>query len=74
MPLVAEGMPKGKTFFYGVLSGAVEPIAALVTILAANAVIPVLPSLRTKSFAEELSVSLESLACTRIHSMIQKEV
>ena len=40
MPLLAEGMPKGKTFLYGVLSGAVEPIAALVTILAARAVIP----------------------------------
>ena len=45
MPLLAEGMPKGKTFWYGVLSGAVEPIAALVTILAASAVIPVLPYL-----------------------------
>ena len=43
MPLLAEGMPKGKTFWYGVLSGAVEPVASLVTILAASAVVPVLP-------------------------------
>ncbi len=43
MPLRAEGMPKGKTFLYGVLSGVVEPVAALLTILAANAVISVLP-------------------------------
>ena len=43
MPLRAEGMPKGKTFLYGVLSGAVEPIASLITILAASAVVPVLP-------------------------------
>ena len=43
MPLRAEGMPKAKTFFYGVLSGAVEPAASVVTILAARFVIPVLP-------------------------------
>ena len=43
MPLRAEGMPKVKTFWYGVLSGVVEPIAALVTIAAASAVKHVLP-------------------------------
>ena len=43
LPLRAEGMPKSKTFFYGVLSGAVEPVAAWVTIAAAAAVIPVMP-------------------------------
>ncbi|MBE5808432.1 MAG: ZIP family metal transporter [Clostridiales bacterium] len=43
MPLMAEGMPRAKTFVYGVLSGIVEPIAALVTILAAGIVVPVMP-------------------------------
>ena len=43
MPLRAAGMEKGKTFLYGVLSGIVEPIAALVTIAAASTVISVLP-------------------------------
>ena len=43
MPLRAEGMPKGRTFLYGVLSGAGEPIASLITILAASALVPVLP-------------------------------
>lgn len=43
MPLLAEGMPKGKTFLYGLLSGAVEPVAAFITILAASAVVPFLP-------------------------------
>ncbi|MBR4250601.1 MAG: ZIP family metal transporter, partial [Verrucomicrobia bacterium] len=43
MPLMVEGMPKGKTFLYGVLSGAVEPAAALLTILASQAVVPVMP-------------------------------
>jgi ZIP family zinc transporter len=43
MPLRAEGMPKGKTFWYGVLSGAVEPAAAIVTILASGLISPLLP-------------------------------
>ena len=43
MPLRAEGMSKGSTFLYGVLSGVVEPLAALVTIFAAGAVVPVMP-------------------------------
>ena len=43
MPLRASGMPKMKTFWYGVLSGAVEPAASLVTIAAASAVTSVLP-------------------------------
>ena len=43
MPLRAEGMPKVKTFWYGVLSGAVEPVASLITIAAASTVTSVLP-------------------------------
>ena len=40
MPLQAEGESKGKAFFGGVLSGVVEPIGAVLTILAAQLVIP----------------------------------
>ena len=43
MPLLAEGMARRKTFLMGVLSGAVEPVAALVTILAAGLITPVMP-------------------------------
>lgn len=43
MPLLAEGMPKQKTIWMGVLSGAVEPVAAVVTMLAAGFVTPVMP-------------------------------
>ncbi len=43
MPLLAEGMPRQKTFWMGVLSGAVEPVAAAVTLLAAGLVTPVMP-------------------------------
>ena len=43
MPLVGEGMSKKKAFLYGTLSGAVEPIGALLTILLAGILVPVLP-------------------------------
>ena len=43
MPLRAAGMPKAKTFWYGVLSGVVEPVASLITIAAAGVVTSVLP-------------------------------
>ena len=61
MPLLAEGMPKGKTFWYGVLSGAVEPAAAAVTILAAGAVVPVLPYLLAYAAGAMMYVVVEEL-------------
>ena len=45
MPLHSEGMKKGKAFIFGTLSGIVEPIAAIITILAAQFFIPILPYL-----------------------------
>ncbi len=43
LPLRAEGMSKRKAFLCGVLSGVVEPIAALLTVWAASLVVPILP-------------------------------
>ena len=43
MPLRAEGNSKGKSFFYGFLSGVVEPLGAVLTILLASVMVPVLP-------------------------------
>ncbi len=43
MPLKSEGVSKSKSFVYGVLSGVVEPLGALLTILAADLVVPALP-------------------------------
>ena len=43
MPLRAEGVGKGKAFLYGVLSGIVEPLGAIITILAAEFFTPILP-------------------------------
>ena len=61
MPLQAEGMPKAKTFWMGVLSGVVEPIAALVTLLAAAAVVPVLPWLLAFAAGAMMYVVVEEL-------------
>ena len=43
MPLKSEGMSKTKAFIYGTLSGIVEPIGAIITILLTNMVVPFLP-------------------------------
>jgi zinc transporter, ZIP family len=43
MPLRREGMSRGKSFFYGQLSGAVEPIAAVVGATAVLFAQPILP-------------------------------
>ena len=61
MPLRAEGMSKAKTFWYGVLSGAVEPVAALITILASSLVVPVLPYLLAFAAGAMMYVVVEEL-------------
>ena len=61
MPLKAEGMKKGKTFLFGVLSGIVEPIAAVVTILAAGAVVPIMPYLLAFAAGAMMYVVVEEL-------------
>lgn len=61
MPLRAEGMSKGKTFWYGVLSGIVEPIAAVITVVAASAVVPVLPYLLAFAAGAMMYVVVEEL-------------
>ena len=45
MPLRSAGNSKWKSFLMGTLSGAVEPIGAIITILLASIVLPVLPYL-----------------------------
>ena len=45
MPLKSEGMSKPKAFLMGTLSGIVEPIASIITILLARFVTPILPYL-----------------------------
>lgn len=61
MPLRAEGMSKHKTFGYGVLSGVVEPIASLITIVAASFVVPILPYLLAFAAGAMMYVVVEEL-------------
>ena len=61
MPLRAEGMEKKKAFFYGVLSGAVEPAAALLTIWGAGLVVQLLPYLLSFAAGAMLYVVVEEL-------------
>lgn len=61
MPLRAEGMDKKTTFFYGVLSGAVEPAAAVVTILASSFIISWLPYMLAFAAGAMLYVVVEEL-------------
>lgn len=61
MPLLSEGMPKHKTFLSGVLSGIVEPIAALITILAAGLVVPLMPYFLSFAAGAMMYVVVEEL-------------
>ena len=61
MPLLAEGMPKGKTFLYGMLSGIVEPIGALLVIAASGLLIPVMPYLLSFATGAMIYVVVEEL-------------
>ena len=61
LPLRAEGMKKSRAFLDGVLSGVVEPIAAVLTILAARHVIPALPYLLSFAAGAMLYVVVEEL-------------
>ncbi len=61
MPLKAEGMSKGKAFLYGTLSGVVEPIGAIITILLTNSVIPILPYLLSFAAGAMVYVVVEEL-------------
>ena len=61
MPLRAEGEGKGRAFFGGVLSGVVEPIGAVLTLLAAQLVIPALPYFLSFAAGAMLYVVVEEL-------------
>ena len=61
MPLRAEGESKGKAFLGGVLSGVVEPIGAVLTIIAAQLIIPALPYLLSFAAGAMLYVVVEEL-------------
>ena len=61
MPLRSSGVSRGKAFGYGVLSGVVEPIGAVLTILAAHLVVPILPYLLAFAAGSMMYVVVEEL-------------
>ena len=61
MPLKEEGMSKGKAFILGMLSGIVEPIAASITLLITNLVVPVLPYILAFAAGAMIYVVVEEL-------------
>ena len=61
MPLRAEGVGKGRAFLYGVLSGVVEPLAAVLTMLMAGLLLPALPYLLSFAAGAMIYVVVEEL-------------
>ena len=61
MPLKSEGVSKPRAFLYGTLSGIVEPIGAVITILLTNAVVPILPYLLSFAAGAMIYVVVEEL-------------
>ena len=61
MPLKNEGVSRTKSFLYGVLSGIVEPIGAIITILLTGIVTPILPYLLSFTAGAMIYVVVEEL-------------
>ena len=61
MPLRAEGMKVSKAFAGGVLSGIVEPVGSMLTILAAGYIVPALPYLLSFAAGAMIYVIVEEL-------------
>ena len=61
MPLRAEGAGTGRSFLYGVLSGAVEPLGALLTIYLSTLIVPALPYMLAFAAGAMVYVVVEEL-------------
>lgn len=61
MPLRSEGMKKSRAFLGGALSGVVEPVGAILTILAASSIVPLLPYFLSFAAGAMLYVVVEEL-------------
>ena len=61
MPLKSEGISKQKAFWYGTLSGIVEPIGAILTILLTNMIVPTLPYILAFAAGAMIYVVVEEL-------------
>jgi ZIP family zinc transporter len=61
LPLRSEGLSRRRAFGYGALSGAVEPVSAIIMILLFEHISPVLPYLLSFSAGAMLYVVIEEL-------------
>ena len=61
MPLKSEGLSKPRAFLYGTLSGIVEPIFAIITILLTQFITPILPYLLSFAAGAMIYVVVEEL-------------
>lgn len=61
MPLCSSGMSKQKAFFYGLLSGLVEPVGAFLTILLTGFIVPFLPYFLSFAAGAMIYVVVEEL-------------
>lgn len=61
LPLKSEGASRGRAFLYGVLSGIVEPIGAVITILLTGIILPFLPYLLSFAAGAMMYVVVEEL-------------
>ena len=61
IPFKLQGMRKGKSLLYGIMSGIVEPISAVITILLLNVVVPLLPYLLSFAAGAMIYVVIEEL-------------
>ena len=61
MPLRAAGMKRSKAFVYGVLSGVVEPIGAMLTVFASGFFVPIMPYLLSFAAGAMIYVVVEEL-------------
>lgn len=61
MPLKSQGMSRHRAFGYGVLSGIIEPIGAIITILLADGIAPTLPYMLSFAAGSMLYVVVEEL-------------
>lgn len=61
MPLHSQGVGRGRACLYGILSGAVEPVAAVITILLSGILIPVLPYFLSFAAGAMIYVVVEEL-------------
>lgn len=61
MPLRSEGVSRLRAFVYGALSGVVEPVGALITILLAKQIVPALPYMLAFAAGAMIYVVVEEL-------------